>query len=216
MAEVELKGNSFKDKTESKVEEKKKFTAVTETSVSISEKKGLRKVVSLLAPADAGRNIKNDVVLPAVRNVLSDICGGFFDVLEDSINAVLFPGNDRRRGRRSRDDYVPYGSYYRYGSDRRDGRRDEYARPSRSGFDLSDITFKTRGDAETVLYSMDEAISRYGIVSVGDFYDLAGVSATDIPHTSYKYGWVDIRAASVVPTRGGFCIKFPKYSPIDN
>lgn len=219
MAEVNLTGNSHLERDSSKEGQKneKRFSAVTETPAVISEKKGLKKALALLAPADAALDIKNDVVIPAVRNVLSDICGGFFDVIEDSINAVLFPGS--KRGRRTRrDGYVPYGSYYRYSSDSRDRRGPvdrDYARPSRAGFDLDAITLRTRGEAETVLYAMDEAVSRYGFVTVGDVFDLSGVSTVDIPHTAYKYGWTDIRPATVVPTRGGFTFRFPKYVPID-
>lgn len=220
MAEIDLKGNSHLERdssTQTSEENKKRFSAVTETPAKIGEKKGVKKALALLAPADAALDIKNDVVIPAIRNVLSDICGGFFDVVEDSINAVLFPGS--KRGRRSRrDGYIPYGSYYRYSSDSRDrgdpGARD-YARPSRAGFDLGEIRLRTRGEAETVLYAMDEAISQYGFVTVGDVYDLSGIPSVDIPHTAYKYGWTNVRNATVVPTRGGFTFKFPRYSPID-
>lgn len=220
MAEIDLKGNSHLERDSSPDKDtktEKRFSAVTDTPAVISEKKGIKKALALLAPADAALDIKNDVVIPAVRNVLSDICGGFFDVIEDSVNAVLFPGS--KHGRRSRrDGYIPYGSYYRYSSDSRsrsDREPRDYARPSRTGFDLDDIKFRTRGEAEVVLYAMDEAISQYGFITVGDVYDLSGIPSVNVPHTAYKYGWTDIRRASVVPTRGGFAIKFPRYTAID-
>ena len=59
---------------------------------------------------------------------------------------------------------------------------------------------------------MDEMISVYGIVSVADLYDLIGVTGN---YTDNKYGWTDIRSASVVRVRDGYIVKMPKAMPLD-
>ena len=49
-------------------------------------------------------------------------------------------------------------------------------------------------------------------VSVADFYDLVGVSGN---YTDNKYGWTDIRNASVIHVRDGYMIKLPKALPLN-
>ena len=78
-------------------------------------------------------------------------------------------------------------------------------------FDYDDITFATRGDAESVLMRMDELIDVYGSACVADFYDLAGVTGN---YTDNKYGWIDLQSATVIRMRDGYIIKFPKVMPL--
>ena len=59
---------------------------------------------------------------------------------------------------------------------------------------------------------MDEIIDTYGIVTIADFYDLAGVTGD---YTTNNYGWTNIRNAEVVRVRDGYIIKMPKAMPID-
>ena len=66
--------------------------------------------------------------------------------------------------------------------------------------------------AEDVLERMDELIATYQVVSVADFYDLVGVSGN---YTDNKYGWTDIRNASVIRVRDGYMIKLPKALPLN-
>jgi len=58
---------------------------------------------------------------------------------------------------------------------------------------------------------MREAIAEYGLVSVADMYDLAGVSA---PYTSHDYGWMSLRSADVKRIRDGYIIDLPKFMPL--
>ena len=79
-------------------------------------------------------------------------------------------------------------------------------------FNYDDITFATRGDAESVLMRMDELIDVYGSACVADFYDLAGVTGN---YTDNKYGWIDLQSATVIRMRDGYIIKFPKVMPLN-
>ena len=87
-----------------------------------------------------------------------------------------------------------------------------YDSGSRRGYDYEDITLATRGDAEEVLARMDELIETYGLVSVGDLYDLVGKTCN---YTDYKYGWTNIRDASVVRERDGYGLRLPKAGPLN-
>ena len=71
---------------------------------------------------------------------------------------------------------------------------------------------ETKDEAVAILEQMDEMIDQYGVVSVLDYYDLAGIT---MDNTSANYGWTDIRSARVIRTRDGYVIKFPKARPIN-
>ena len=84
---------------------------------------------------------------------------------------------------------------------------------ARTGWDYDEITFESRGDAERVLSELDEAIDRYGDISVGDLYNAAGVTTDN--YAVNKYGWTNIRSAEVIRARDGYVIKMPKASPLN-
>ena len=114
-------------------------------------------------------------------------------------------------GRRSTADRYGYRSghtNYNRISDRRDTRSARYETQSHS---YDDIFLETRGEAEAVLTRMDELIDEYGTVSVSDLYDLVGVTGS---FTDCKYGWTDLRSASVSRTRDGYMLKLPRAMPL--
>lgn len=49
-------------------------------------------------------------------------------------------------------------------------------------------------------------------MSVADLYDLVGINGN---YTDNKYGWFNIRTASVVRVRDGYMIKLPKAVPLN-
>ena len=96
--------------------------------------------------------------------------------------------------------------------DDRDRRDSGHTTRTRTGYDYDDIILESYGEAEDVLERMDELIATYQLVSVADFYDLVGVSGN---YTDNKYGWTDIRNASVMRVRDGYMIKLPKALPLN-
>ncbi len=72
---------------------------------------------------------------------------------------------------------------------------------------IDDIVFSRRGDADAVLDEMDEIISKYGLASVADLYELAGVTSN---FTDQRYGWTTTRNARVIRVYGGYAIELPK------
>ena len=140
--------------------------------------------------------IVTDVVIPAVKNAISD-----------TVDAFLFNGSkDRRRSTASK---VSYGRDF----DDRERRVKEDRSRRAKGYEYDEIIFNTRGDAEAVLDRMNDMLDQFSIVSVGDLYDMADISTDN--YTVNKYGWKDIQSANVVRVRDGYIIKLPKPMPID-
>jgi len=78
--------------------------------------------------------------------------------------------------------------------------------------DTDSIIFEQHGDADEVLDKMDEIIADYGVVSVADLCDLAGVTSS---YADFKFGWSDLSAAGVRRVRDGYILKLPKATRID-
>lgn len=191
----EYKPNSHK----SKEDEKKKVESVVKGRVKTKKKSEVRKFADVFIPEDMA-NVKqyivSEVIVPAIKKTISEI-----------VDMFLYPDGSGRK-RSSTNSRVSYTNYY----DRRDDRARVVA--PRGGYQYDDIIFDNRGEAEEVLEKMDELIETYGVVSVGDLYDLVGIS-NQSSYTDQKYGWTNIRTAQVVRLRDGYMIKLPKVLPID-
>ena len=200
----EYKSNSYKSKEEEQQTEKK-VEAVVKSKVQGKKKSELRKFKDVFISEDIA-NVKDyvifDVMIPALRDA----------VVDTLVNAVymIFTGESKKSkdSSPSAAQRVRYSRMYDQGNDRsRDAKRTPY--------DYDEIIFDTKMDAESVLQRMDELIELYGLVSVGDFYELAGYK--DGTYLDNKYGWVgnDLRSATVIRTRIGWQIKLPRVGPLD-
>lgn len=181
----------------------KKVTKVVSGNVKTRENKS-RKFLGTFITGDANNvweTILMDVLVPSLKKLVSE---GITTAAD-----LFIYGESRSRDKGRSGPKVSYRSYYedRYG-DRRDDRR----RPISTRFDYDDLVFETRGEAEMVLDHMRGAISEYGLVSVGDMYDFAGITA---PYTSHNYGWTSIRVADVKRVRDGYIIELPKAMAIE-
>ncbi len=202
----EYKSNSHKSKEEQWTEavSDRKVKKVVQGSVKSRKKSELQKFADVFIQEDAQKvksYIMMDVLMPAVKKAISDI-------VTNGIDMILYgeAGNTKKNGSASR---ISYQSYYQK---KEEPQNRNYNR-TRSGYDFDDIILDNRGEAEEVLVRMDELIATYGIVSVADFYDLVGITGN---YTDNKYGWTDIRNASVVRVRGdGYMIKLPRALPLD-
>lgn len=196
--------NSIKPKEPKKdsIPEKKVEKIVT-NPVKVKKKSDIRKIADVFVSEDIS-NVKSyvlmDVLVPAFKKLIDDI-------VSDGVHMILYggTGRDRRGSGASR---ISYGGFYP-----KDNTRPN-TQPSRirSAYDYDDVIIQSRGEAQDVLDRLDEAISKYGLISVADFYDLVGITGD---YTDYKYGWTDISSASIVRTRDGYMIKFPKALPLN-
>lgn len=201
----EYQPNSHKAKAESESTElttkgKKIQKVVNGTVKTKSNEK--RKLANIFISEDAA-NVKSyvfmDVLVPAIKKAI-------FDIVTDGIDMVLY--GESRGHRHKSGNKISYRSYY---DDKRNDRRDG-SYQSRSRFDYDDLIFDSRGEAEAVREHMIDIIDTYGLVTVAEMYDMAGLSA---PYTSNKYGWTNIRTAETVRVRDGYVLKLPKAMPID-
>ena len=193
----EYKSNSFKSKEQDSLEKKEIQPVATG---KVKKKSSFNRFFDIFVAdekADVKRYVVFDVLIPSIKKAVWDIIAG-------GLEMVLF---GEKRDTKSSASKISYTSYYKDREKRRDEPR------THIGYDFSDIILDTRGEAEEILMRMDELISVYGVASVADFYDLANITGS---YTDNKYGWTDIRNASIVRSRDGYIIKLPKALPIDS
>ena len=70
------------------------------------------------------------------------------------------------------------------------------------------ITYDLRQDAEIVLGKMFELLQHFNNVSVGDMFDLAGITSPN-GYTDMKYGWKSLDGVRVVPYGSKWVISLP-------
>lgn len=198
--------NSYKSKEErretSNNPEKRTVKKVVTGSTKSKKKGEMQKFADVFISEDVS-NVKSyifmEVIVPAVKKAISD-------VVTNGVDMILY-GESGRSRKNNATTKVSYGRYY-------NGNPEPKKTQSRNtGFDYDDIIFENRGDAESVLDAMNEIISQYGVVSVGDLYDLADVSTDNF--TVNKYGWIDISGCKAVRVREGYILKLPKAAPIN-
>lgn len=196
----DYKPNSRRSKEENKNDvPAKKVEKVVTGTVRTKKKSGFSKLRDTFVSDDV-QNVKSyvltDILVPSAKKLVSEI-----------VDTILF-GESTGGRRRSSSEYISYNKY----SDKRDDRRYSESR-SRVTLDFDDIVFDNMREAEEVLERMDELLANYGVVSVADFYDLAGITGD---YTYNKYGWTNLRSAVPVRLRdGGYIIKLPRATLID-
>lgn len=203
-------GNSHKMKDEQKAlpeksSEEKKVGKVISGSAKSKKKGEMRKFADVFISEDVG-NVKSyifmEVLVPAVKKAIDDI-------VTNGVKMILYGETRQKKNTTTK---VSYGKYY-VNSGEQERRSSSYRQSGRNGFDYDEIIFETRGDAESVLDAMNEIISQYGVVSVGDLYDLADVSTDNFAVN--KYGWTDIAGCKAVRVRDGYVLKLPKAYPLN-
>lgn len=193
----EYSSNSFKSKEE---EQNKEVEKVAQKLVS-SKKKGRNKFLSLFIAEDIGdirEYLFTDVIVPSIQKAI-------IDVVTEGITR-LFKG--------SKASSSPLASKYSYRSYYDDKPKAKTLSEVKrdKGYDYETLVYETKGEAQIVLDAMTDILDRYQFVRVGDLFDLS--DQTPAP-TAYKYGWSDLRNASIERVMEGYIIKLPKAQPID-
>ena len=202
----DLKPNSHKyreAKKQGKEKERQKLDKIVSGSVKTKKKSMGRKLTDSIFSEDA-TNVKSyilaDVIVPAAKKLISDI-------VKDGIEMVLYGSTGGKRSKGFRGDYISYNRF----SDRRDERPYPSDSRSRTVYSYEDIILENRGEAESVLSTLDDLIEMYGQVTVMDLYDLVGISGN---YTDDKYGWTNLRNAEPVRCRDGYMLRLPKAVPL--
>lgn len=168
------------------------------------QKKGLieRLVVGLIDAGDGqsvGQHLTQDIILPAVKNII-------VDAITSGANMIFFGDQGgARKGVGSGGGYN-YGKSYKPKSQYTRNREPERNQTRKNGR-LLEFIFEDRTGAMDTLRALNEHIDEYDFVTVADYYDLIDEEPT---YADNSYGWTDLSAAGIYPTRGGFYIKFPQ------
>ena len=206
--------NSHKYKTDQKepVTEKKVEKVINGTAKT-KKKSDLQRAANGFFSEDV-TNIKSyiltEVIIPAAKNLISSMVGGTADVFRDTVNTCLFGGAGARRMKTG--ERTPYRSFY--GNEKDRNKSNIGSARTRSVYDYDDIILETKSEAEKVLDQLEDIIENYGMASVADLYQSAGIR--NYPFTCNNYGWTDIRSADSVRLRdGSYMLKLPKALPLD-
>lgn len=180
-------------------EEKHEVKKVVTGGVATKKKGSLSRLSGQIISEDA-KGVKDyvfmDVLIPAIKKAISDI-------VTNGIDIILY--GEAGRTKKKAGTYTAYNSFSK--SDQRPRARVSEA------WDLDDVIFDERGDAEIVVDQMYELMDRYGYVLVADLYDLAGITP---PYTANKYGWMSLKRIEVIRARGGgYSINLPRPMAID-
>lgn len=205
-----LVGNSNRDKQKKKEAEERRPQKIITSEVTTKEKSATKKFAEKFFE-DEVSNVKTyilwDVIIPAIKNVISDIVG-------NSVDMMLY-GRTRNRPRRGTSTgnttmvggssgYTGYGTF----SSGQTG----ISQRNRDNYDLDEFVFQSRADAEIVLDTLKEIVSKYKATSVADLCDLIGRSSQ---YTDVKYGWTDLRGADVQRVREGYVLIMPRVTLIE-
>ena len=208
MDDMNYKPNSHKYKEQQKAaSEEKRVEKVVQGKVKVKKKNEVRKFADVFVAEDA-HNVKEyllmEVAIPAIKNTI-------IDLITNGVT-MLFNGETGTKTRKRSGDYVSYRDYSSRDRDR--DRRDRGGASVRGRFDLDDLVFGSRADADATLEQMEDMIDRYGWATVLDLYESADLGGS-APWTANKYGWTSLRSADVVKVRDGYVIKLPKAMPLD-
>lgn len=205
MAKAEFPDTSYQGREQRRNEappEKKPAQKVTTGTVTTRKKSELKKFAGIFIPEDTS-SVKSyilmDVVIPGIKNAIADV-----------VSIMLF-GETGRLGGGGKRKNGGGTSYQRFYDDPRDRERRDYSRP-KAGYEYDDIFFETRADAELVLEQLEEIISIYGMASVLDLYDSAGVTPPN--YNAQNFGWTNIQSARPIRVRDGYILQLPKALPL--
>ena len=194
--------NSHKAKAEQKEANtiQKRASKVISGSATVKKKSELSKFKDVFISEDAA-NVKSyilmDLLIPGLKKLTVSMIKSAAEIIFGET------GVDRGSSNSSRLPYVSYNSYSSKSEPRRYNEQ-----KVRTRYNVNDITLENRGEAEAVLDQMHGMLADYGMVSVGDFYDLVGISSE---YTDYSYGWT--RLPVTEPTRlmgGGYSLNLPR------
>lgn len=183
------------------IKEKKEIKAVVNGKVT-KKKKGIgSKIGAVLFDDNNVGDVKEyvifDVIVPAVKNAISNAITGGIDML-------LF--GERRSDSLRSSESRGYTSYSSRSTRRSDSSRQGYRRSSL--FELDDILLPTKLDANSVIDNMFNILDEYGVVSVADYYALVGEPSN---YQMNAWGWENLNNVYTQRTRNGeYKIILPK------
>ena len=198
--------NSDKSRNNPEQLPEKKVESVVTGSTITQKKSGFGKFKESIIAEDArsvGSWLLTEVVYKTVKKFI-------YDMVTSGIDMLLYGETSHTKANNNGLSKISYSSYYTGYKSSNEPMRS--GTPSASVFDYDNIIFSSRGDAEAVLSTMMEILDQFGVVSVGDLYDLANVNTQN--YTVNKFGWTNLRNAQVMRCKDGYILKLPKATAI--
>lgn len=191
-----------------KQEERAKIEKVVKTRVTTQKKSLLQKFGESFFDMNGDQSLSdyvfNDVLMPAIKDTIADMVVGAIDMaFYGSTGGRRRPSRGGSRISRGSTEVV---SYDRFGS--RGARR---AASGRERYDVSNVVFSSRQEADQVLDVLMDYIDEYDIVTVGDFYEACGIQTQA---TDFKYGWSSLGAARIHPSGRGYVLEMPRVEAV--
>ena len=184
MAKIEMPTSSISQGGQPK----KKLGKVTTGNVTVRQQSEVQKLAN---------QFLNDYAIPMLKN-------GVWSLFSSALSLMIF-GEDRSRSTSNNNYIRTRNSYEGYYDSRVNQNRPN--NQQRMVQNWQNLTSDSRADMDSILDQMKGAIVEYGQVSIGDLYDLAGITAN---YTDNKYGWHNLDGAYVKAVPGGYSIVFPK------
>lgn len=186
---LDLPSNSYKSKEKAmKKEEKHMPKANLKGNVTIKKRGFLSKFKGSMVSEDAGNvgeYIITDIVIPTVKDLV-------FNSVRGALEMILYGHVSKRSDRRTPYSSISSGGYVYNG--RKSQINNQPKKNSLTYFDIENILFDCKGDAEEVLDDMVTWLETYGSCPISVFYDSAQLSA---PYTAENYGWKNLSDAMV-------------------
>lgn len=186
-----------------------KVERVVKTQVVRREKSLTQKFLSTFTSEDVhsvSSNVIRYVVIPAVQNL-------FYDVIVEAASRTFFGEARSNRGRSSSWRTPQATNYSRYYSNPSDTRRSVPSRDVGHRTDnFRDYIIPDKAEAEMVLDHMVDLTQEYGSATVGDLYDLLGVTS-DYPNNNW--GWQRLSDARTSRVQGGYVLVLPEPRVLD-
>lgn len=181
----------------------KKVEKVVSGNVTIKKKSTLAKIRDMFIAEDAdkvGGYILMDVLVPSIKKAIVDIIKSSADMIfgtkgasQSSVTKYTYGGTP----------YVQYSS---------SNKKPEPVNVSRSQYEVGDIIFENRSDAEEVLDKLGELISVYGQASVADLCEMVNAPYEFVAN---KYGWKNIHDAVPIRVPNGYSLRLPRSMPLE-
>lgn len=204
-------GNSKKQraeeaKSETARPEIKKIVTTSGTIRKASLGSRMRETFAGEGARETGTYVFFDVIIPAIKAMA-------FDTITQGADRILFGGRDVIRSGmanapRTRTNYnqISTNAANNYPGRNFEGGGREISRAARNNHRFDEILLDSRGEAEMVLDTMQDLISRFQWVSIPEFYSMVDVTAE---FTDEKWGWTNISTAQIRPSRGKYAILLP-------
>jgi hypothetical protein len=210
---INYSANSNKSKkaeTEEIKAERPKLEPIVTEGTAREKKKSLGKRFADVFTGDDAKSVVRvvtmDVIVPAVKNMVADTATSFVErmLFGDVKGRTRMPG----RGGPGIVNYSAMSKPTTSTVPREGNRRPSLSPQARATHNFDDIIIADRVEAESVIDSLTAYLAEYGVVSVGEMYDLVGISPS---HVDLKFGWFDLAGSRTIPVRGGgYLLDLPK------